>query len=424
MARKTPKSETMLLPALLFLAQHPGAAIDNHIGAGRYLSALAEAELTEGIDKPGTIEMDQYGLVLSYLSLERETLEVFDAMGGPGGGGAALTSSPVDEAEALDAIPALVAAAKDRRIVILNESHHMPRHRAFAAELARALRAEGFTWFGAETFVDIAGTAQRGYPSNATGYYVRDPVFGELVRTVLALGYRTFPYEVEVHLPPNASVQERINQRETHQATNIVKRCFDEDPEARVFLYVGYSHATEDWVDQGGASETAWMAARLSAITGYDPLTIDQTTATPHSSGEHDDPHWRRAAEAGKLTGPKLLRKKDGSFVFVGDYAGKIDLQVFHPPLGTAHGRSDWLARGRVPLALPPEFVAELEPELRLVAQAFRASEPAGAIPSDQFLLRGPAEPPSFLLVPGEYRLQLVDEDGEVRARVEKVTVR
>jgi hypothetical protein len=418
----------MLLTPFLFLTQadasHPGADIDAQLSAGRYLSALAEAEVTAGIDKPGTIEMDQYGLVLSYLSLERETLEVFDAMGGPGGAGAPLASSPVDEAEALDAIPALVAAAKDRRIVILNESHHMPRHRAFAAELARALRAEGFTWFGAETFMDIAGTEKRGYPSNATGYYVRDPVFGELVRTVLALGYRTFPYEVEAHLPSNASVQERINHRETHQAENIVKRCFDEDPEARVFLYVGYSHATEQWSDKGGKNETAWMAARLGEITGYDPLTIDQTTATPHSGAAHDDPHWRRAAEAGKLAGPKLLRKKDGSFVFVGDYAGQIDLQVFHPPVGELHGRSDWLARGRVPLALPAEFVAECEPELRLVAQAFRASEPKDAIPSDQFLVRGNESPASLLLVPGEYRLQLVDEDGEVRARVEKVTVR
>lgn len=415
----------MLLSALFLFApqNHPGAAIDAQLTAGRYLSALAEAELSDGIDKPGTIEMDQYGLVLSYLSLERETLAVFDAMGGPGGGGAPLASSPVDDAEALDAIPALVAAAKDRRIVILNESHHMPRHRAFAAELARALRAEGFTWFGAETFMDIAGTAKRGYPSNATGYYVRDPVFGELVRTVLALGYRTFPYEVEAHLPPNASVTERINHRETHQATNIVKRCFDVDPDARVFLYVGYSHATETWRDKGKEGETAWMAARLAEMTGHDPLTIDQTTATPHSGAAHDDPHWRRAAEAGLLTGPKLLRKKDGGFVFVGSYAGQIDLQVFHPPLGELHGRSDWLARGRVPLALPAEFTAQLEPELRLLAQAFRASEPDDAIPSDQFLLRGNESPGSFLLVPGEYRLRLLDEDGEVRARIDEVTV-
>ena len=65
----------MLLTPFLFLTQadasHPGADIDAQLSAGRYLSALAEAEVTAGIDKPGTIEMDQYGLVLSYLSLER-----------------------------------------------------------------------------------------------------------------------------------------------------------------------------------------------------------------------------------------------------------------------------------------------------------------------------------------------------------------
>lgn len=417
-----------MLTALLLLLQQsappamPGAPIHAHLAQGRYLSALAEAELTEGIDEPGSILSDTYGLVLSYLSLERETLEVFDAMGG-GGTRAAVASSPLDEAEALEAIPAIVAAAQGRRIVILNESHHMPRHRAFAAELARALRAEGFTWFGAEAFADIAGTVERGYPSAQTGYYVQEPVFGELVRTVLALGYRTFPYEVEEHLPPGADTRTRINHRETHQARNIVARCFEVDPEARVFLYVGYSHATETWTDRGGPTETAWMAARLSELTGHDPLTIDQTVTSPRSTLETSDPHWRRAAEAGKLAGPRVFRARAGAPLVVGQYAGQVDLQVFHPPLAEVHGRPDWLARGRKALAPPESLLAGLPAGLRVLAQAFRADEPDTAIPSDQFVLVTGASVPHFLLVPDTYRLRLVDEDGEVRARVEKLEV-
>ena len=418
-----------LLTAFLSLFQQsapppmPGAAIYAQLAAGRYLSALAEAELTEGIDEPGSILADTHGLVLSYLSLERETLAVFDAMGG-GGAQAPLASSPLDTAEALDAIPAIVTAAQGRRVVILNESHHMPRHRAFAAELAGALRAEGFTWFGAETFADIAGTVERGYPSAQTGYYVQDPVFGELVRTVLDLGYRTFPYEVEEHLPPGADTRTRINHRETHQARNIVQRCFEVDPEARVFLYVGYSHATEHWSDRGGPTETAWMAARLRELTGHDPLTIDQTVTSPRSTPATSDPHWRRAAEAGKLATPRIFRAQDGQPLVVGQYAGQVDLQVFHPPLGELHGRPDWLARGRTALALPPEFLGALEEGRRFLAQAFRADEPDTAIPSDQFVLVPGARAAQFLLVPDAYRLRLMDEDGEVLVRVEKVEVR
>lgn len=414
-----------MLALFLLLVQKPsgnapGVALDAHLAAGRYLSALAEAELTEGVDEPGSMLMDQLGLLQSYVSLERETLRTFDAMG-EAPGAAALTSSPLDAAQALDAIPAIVAAARGKRIVILNESHHMPRHRAFAAELARALRAEGFTWFGAEAFADIAGTVKRGYPSADTGYYVREPVFGELVRTVLALGYRTFAYEAEALAGGGSDARTRINQRETQQAANIVQRCFDVDPEARVFLYVGYSHATETWRDRAGPDELAWMAARLAALTGLDPLTIDQTETMPHSDEAHANPHWLRARA--QLDGPKVFQREDGSFIVVGSYAGSMDLQVFHPPLGVRSGRPDWLARGRTAIALPPELAGALAPDVRLLAQAFRASEPPNAIPSDQFVVVGTQGAASFLLPRGRYRLVLVDEEGEVRARVEGIDV-
>src|SRR3546814_15775870 len=48
------------------------------------------------------------------------------------------------------AIAAIVAAARDRRIVLINEDHHSTRQRAFSLLLARALRGAGFNYFGAE----------------------------------------------------------------------------------------------------------------------------------------------------------------------------------------------------------------------------------------------------------------------------------
>jgi hypothetical protein len=46
------------------------------------------------------------------------------------------------------AIRAIVEAARTRQVVILNEAHHVPRHRAFAFTLATELRKLGVRVFG------------------------------------------------------------------------------------------------------------------------------------------------------------------------------------------------------------------------------------------------------------------------------------
>ena len=61
-----------------------------------------------------------------------------------------------------------------------------------------------------------------------------------------------------------------------------VATIFKKDPAARVFIYVGYSHLMKKERDFGGesAKKVQWMAGRLKAATGIDPLTIEQTTMT------------------------------------------------------------------------------------------------------------------------------------------------
>jgi hypothetical protein len=431
----TTNSRSVLLATVLALFSQtpppafPGAAIDAHVRAGRYLAALdaAEHEMValeegEGGAESRSMLLDMFGLARSFVGLEQETAETFDELHGerlP-----TLASSPVDQAVAEDALAAIVAAAKDRRIVILNESHHAPRHRAFALELARALRAAGFDTFAAETFMEVDATSARGYPGASTGYYTAEPVFGELVRGALALGYRLVPYEATGPYVPGEDVGARMRRREIGQARNLVERVFDVAPEARLFVYVGYDHATEDWRDRGGPAESAWMAARLADLTGYDPLTIDQTTAMPRSAPEFEDPHWRRAEARGLLDGPKVLRGADGAPLVVGRYAGRMDLQVFHPRTPPVHGRPGWLARGRTSVALPPELAAKLPSDERVLAQAFRSAEGADAIPSDQFVHEPGAELARFLLFPGEYRVVLQDVAGKPRATHAGLVVR
>lgn len=411
------RAALLLFPPLL--QSFPGAAAQDHLRAGRYLAALEAAEEEhEGPD--ADILRDLLGLTQSFLGLEAETRATFDALGAQAR--EPLEHSPLDEAVALDAIPTIVEQARGRRVVILNESHHQPRHRAFALELARALRAEGFTTFAAETFQDVKGTTERGYPTASTGFYTHDPVFGELVRGALDLGYRLVAYEWTPTHEPGMEVLEQVRRRETAQAENLA-RVLEEDPDARLFVYVGYSHATETWVDPGGPKEEAWMAARLADRTGEDPLTIDQTTGVAHSRPEFADPHWRRAAEAGRLDAPKVFRDTQGAFLVVGSYAGKVDLQVLHPDDRLVAGRPDWLARGRHALAVPRELAEQVPEGERVLLQAFHAGEGPGAIPADQFVVASAKDLPCFWLTPGEYRLALQVADGTTVSEIERARV-
>lgn len=51
-----------------------------------------------------------------------------------------------------DAIEEIVRRARDTSIVILNEAHNSPRDRAFALQVARALKPLGYSILAAETF--------------------------------------------------------------------------------------------------------------------------------------------------------------------------------------------------------------------------------------------------------------------------------
>ncbi|HLL59798.1 MAG TPA: hypothetical protein VK391_07925, partial [Allosphingosinicella sp.] len=134
--------------------------------------------------------------------------------------------------------------------MILNEAHNSPRDRAFALAVAKALRPLGYSILAAEGFASDADPAKLEammkmlaadkYPRLKTGFYLRDPVFGDFVRQSLALGYRPVAYE-QVGANRALSPLEQISAREQAQAENLVQRIFTRDRQAKVLIYVGYS---------------------------------------------------------------------------------------------------------------------------------------------------------------------------------------
>jgi hypothetical protein len=280
----------------------------------------------------------------------------------------------------------LAELARSTRVVIVNEAHDEPRHRELTRQLAIALRREGYTHFAAEAFSSSAdrNPAER-FGRIDAGYYASEPTFGRLIRTVKELGYELVPYE---HAPSaadgaNADRAAAIAAREEGQANNLIARIFAEDWRTKALIHVGASHAAEVPIPSFN-EPMAWMAARLKAKTGIDPLTVDQIyCASP--SGDLN------------LAVPTALMP-----------AGAFDVAVAYPSPALFRGRAQWrIDSGAIAIELPATLVSDQ----RTIIEARYADEPFDAIPVDRLLLRARESVP-LLLPAGRIRLLQLYEDG------------
>ncbi len=306
---------------------------------------------------------------------------------------------------AIPALDAIVQEAKGRQIVILNEAHHIARHRLFAQMLATRLRAIGFEYLACETFSSpTTGLAQRGYPTFTDGYYTGEPLFADFVRQSLKLSYIPVAYETERHTrTPNQSPSDSINERETDQATHLVERILGKNPKARVFIYVGYSHLLKKEVTRGGedGKKVQWMAGRLKAMTGIDPLTIDQTAMTDPAPGSLESAILQEVFSAATDPGAAAVLQREDSAAYLvrGNYAGDAEMQVCHRLTKLVQGRPDWLGLNgyRKPQDIPTDLLPKTG---RRLIKAMVEGEGDGVIAMDQVIVEAGSETPPVLMLP------------------------
>lgn len=183
----------------------------------------------------------------------------------------------LESAAAQDAIEAIVEQARRHQVVILNEAHHVPLHRVFAARLARELRKLGFSYLACETLdPKLAAPLGSGTVEKRAGYYSREPMYGAFLRSALEDGWKAVSYDTGG--PDEAKdIVERMRLREEEGMENLVQRIFARDPKARLFIFVGYDHAFER-PGPGKSLPYPMLAQVLAKRIGTDPLTIDQAT--------------------------------------------------------------------------------------------------------------------------------------------------
>jgi len=375
-----------------------------------------------------------------------------------------LTPPEADTWQAVNGVDAIVALARNRRLVMVNEAHHDGHTRELTLLLLPRLRAAGFTYFAAEAIDKRdASLAERGYPITTSGSeYIHEPLYGDIVREAIRLGYIIVPYEADDATPQG---------RESGQARNLYEQVFARDPKAKLFVHAGYAHIDKQ---RGRIGAVKPMAMQLSKLSGIDPLSIDQTDireenprsealayhAFKHALQKFETLTQKTARQPLNLNGPgdvparsviDIYTRIVATFHPAGPIAllridnhtpwsarpGVYDLNIIFPPANAAPSdytqgplwlsvngerhavlppannghRPDWLALDgqRVAVPVDSESCAKKFPCL---VEAHYAAESADAIAADRYLFLRNAKNVLYLR-PGAYRLRSIGADGQ-----------
>jgi hypothetical protein len=295
----------------------------------------------------------------------------------------------------------ILERARKERIIIINEAHHVPRHRAFTASLLPGLAAQGYRYLAVEG-LDGADSllSQRGYPLLSSGYYVSEPGYGSLLRTAAKAGMQVRPYDYGY---PEDDPANRLRNRELGQVRNI-RRILAADPQAKIIIHCGFGHLSEQPSPEGDK----WMAAYLKEQTGIDPFTIDQTRLTEAATLATSDRFYRPQLGAQSA----VLLNAQGQLFSADPRRLSADASVYHPPTRLVQGRPDWLfGEGRQPVAVG----ARVKIPFPCQVLAYVAGEPATAVPVDVIELTSKADTTALALAPGRYRVLVRSRGGQVQ---------
>ena len=320
----------------------------------------------------------------------------------------------------------ILAMAKDRKAVFFNEAHSAPITRTLTIELLAKLREEGFNYFAAETLYNTDGDLQkRGYPIAKTGFYTNEPLYGEMVRTALRLGFHVIAYDVE-----NAGVGDA---RERAGAESLNDQVFKKDPSARLIVNAGFAHVQKSGKYLGGTS----MGEFFHKISGIDPLTIEQTMMIPHSRTDQDHPVYTAIIDAKHPTQPVV-------FVGANDKVwtlkpNQYDMSVVFPEWSHIEERPSWVVLDGLRVAYP--VGAELcRNTFPCLIEAHYAGESPDAVAADRLVLNvtddnGPASKRSLVghgtssqgklyLRPDKYVVTATDRSNHILSSRDAVVTR
>ncbi|MGZ4056957.1 MAG: hypothetical protein ACXVPU_16765 [Bacteroidia bacterium] len=304
----------------------------------------------------------------------------------------------------VNAIEYIINKSKTEQIIIINEAHHQPRHRVFTTELLQGLYNQGYRYLGAET-ISIGDTTlnNRKYPMQCTGIYTEEPMYGDLIRTALKIGFFVFPYETTKFVSDSTAGK----QREIEQAKNI-KKILDKDPKAKILIHCGYDHIIETELPGWGKA----MAGRLTEFTGINPFTINQERLTEHSSSKFDNPFFKMI----DLNYSAVFIDSSGNLFNGVENFKEYDVRVYHPRTIWIEGRPDWVFENdrkpryindEIKTGFPCLVLAYLSNECILEKNNYKQ-----LVPFDIIELKNGNDKKALALKNGDYDILIQDTSG------------
>jgi hypothetical protein len=154
----------------------------------------------------------------------------------------------------------LVKLFANANIVMINEAHHVEQHRVFTIDLLHDMWKLGFRYLALENLTEhFEEQIKDTYINKKLGSYSQSTYMGILVLQAKNIGFELIAYDY--------TASDSFEQREDNAANIIFDKIFKNKPDAKVLIHCGYAHINEQ--DK--------LAAKLSVVTGHDPLTVNQT---------------------------------------------------------------------------------------------------------------------------------------------------
>ncbi|WP_299671784.1 hypothetical protein [uncultured Polaribacter sp.] len=312
----------------------------------------------------------------------------------------------------VSAIKEIIKEAGKHQIVIINEAHYSAQNRVFSQLVLEKLKAKGFKTLFVETikppnnkkFDALLNT--RKYPLLTTGYYLRDPQYGNMIRKALQLNYKVLPYESI----PNDSIKDpmkRWSAREKGQAKNILN-YLEKHPKSKIVIHCGYGHLAEKMHE----GNLGMMGAVLKQQSGLNPFTIKQTTWLETFSEKTKNP-YRKLIDKNPPTDISVFKNT------VGDYFSpdkeNYDIQVYFPKTKYINGRPDWLLmiKNRKIVNIP---YSKIQLDFPYLVFAYHANEGfENTVAADIVEIKNKDDKKSLVLENGNYQLIIKNQQGKVQ---------
>nr|WP_067063315.1 hypothetical protein [Mucilaginibacter sp. L294] len=300
--------------------------------------------------------------------------------------------------EFIKAADYLILKAKTEQVMMINEAHHIAYHRAFVISLLKGFYNAGYRYLAIETLEDSL-INQKKYPDGETGFYTREPLFGELIREALKIGLKLIVYEPEQECDNKSSDPNYCsNFRDSLMAVNL-KNILQKDPNAKILVYAGYDHIYED-------NDDGWikMAQNFKRLTGIDPFTVDLVKQTEHLLAQLNTKEFNAVNRIAHIKEPVVALQN--SKPWHGDF---VDATVFFPEYLKETARPSFYSLGglRKPYNLT---IIGVKPG-QFVQAYYSAEKPGKRIPADQMITSNTGSQLLYMFN-GGYEIEVKDKNG------------